>query len=355
MQAIIALSMSSAPTQALPNNQLPSPTESLGAQDIQTLIAQQQRAVFIDLYKKAIIEPTPLAGDVLALQKYMGFAGSDLDDKRGPITIGAAEIKAQELGITINTTNTTIDNTGYTAEDLRTPTTIHGVNANRLFYILMGVESGHKQFGGPLSVKSQNEPTTSYAGCVGIAQINPRYAQRFAEQFDMPWSKEKLLHDPEYNAEMGFNFLTYLLKKYKGNTRKAVAAYNAGETAVDRARGVPNNGETPRYVHKILSQYNTKGGSQWAAALPRILANPSVNTTVTFASLDVAQNTASSFEDTRRLPTMHDYGSVTASFRKAGITPTNTPPHNVFSLNLDGSQYAHALSAPVLTRRRTPA
>jgi len=50
-----------------------------------------------------------------------------------------------------------------------------------------------------------------------------------------------------------------LLLSYCTNVTAALAAYNAGPTAVNAAGGVPNNGETPDYVRKI-NDYLEKNG-----------------------------------------------------------------------------------------------
>ncbi|MFN4220325.1 MAG: lytic transglycosylase domain-containing protein [bacterium] len=61
--------------------------------------------------------------------------------------------------------------------------------------------------------------------------------------------------DPRQNIEGGSIYLSWLLKKYKGNLDLALAAYNAGPGAVDRAKGIPQNGETPDFVKKVKQYY----------------------------------------------------------------------------------------------------
>jgi len=53
--------------------------------------------------------------------------------------------------------------------------------------------------------------------------------------------------------------LRYLLDRYPGNTALALAAYNAGEKAVDYYGGVPPYAETQQYVQKILGTGSYSG------------------------------------------------------------------------------------------------
>lgn len=57
--------------------------------------------------------------------------------------------------------------------------------------------------------------------------------------------------DPEQNIEGGTKYLRYLLDRYDGDIRLAIAAYNSGEGAVDKYGDVPPYKETIEYVEKI--------------------------------------------------------------------------------------------------------
>jgi soluble lytic murein transglycosylase-like protein len=59
-------------------------------------------------------------------------------------------------------------------------------------------------------------------------------------------------YEPKQNVEGGVSHLRYLLNRYGGNVRLAVAAYNAGEGAVDRHGGVPPFPETQEYLSRVL-------------------------------------------------------------------------------------------------------
>jgi hypothetical protein len=57
--------------------------------------------------------------------------------------------------------------------------------------------------------------------------------------------------DPRENILGGTKYLSTLLDRFKGNTARALAAYNAGPTAVSRHSGLPPYRETQGYVRKI--------------------------------------------------------------------------------------------------------
>lgn len=80
----------------------------------------------------------------------------------------------------------------------------------------------------------------------GLMQLIPATAQRFGVKD--PWN-------PVENIKGGVAYLSWLLRHFSGKVEWAVAAYNAGEGAVDRHQGVPPYEETQAYVKKILAQY----------------------------------------------------------------------------------------------------
>jgi soluble lytic murein transglycosylase-like protein len=90
----------------------------------------------------------------------------------------------------------------------------------------------------------------------------------------MPETARKLGADPtdvEQNIDAGTRLLRDLLVRYNGDVVKALAAYNAGEGAVDRYNGIPPYPETQNYVNKVINGYLAKpapisGGTQSGAA-----------------------------------------------------------------------------------------
>ena len=93
-------------------------------------------------------------------------------------------------------------------------------------------------------------------GAVGLMQIMPATAQRYGVAADPRTPLEKKLADPRTNIRIGARYLRDLMALFPGQLELALAAYNAGEGAVQRAGGrVPNYRETQSYVRTVLQLY----------------------------------------------------------------------------------------------------
>ncbi len=109
----------------------------------------------------------------------------------------------------------------------------HGMDP-KLIATVIGVESGF------------DEMAVSPKGARGLMQLMPETARLYGVQN---------VHDARDNVEAGVAYLKDLTRRYDGNLRLALAAYNAGPEAVERAGGVPNYRETRTYIRRIEARY----------------------------------------------------------------------------------------------------
>jgi soluble lytic murein transglycosylase-like protein len=93
-------------------------------------------------------------------------------------------------------------------------------------------------------------------GAVGLMQVMPTTASRFGVRADTKRTVEQKLTDPAVNVPTGTRYLRHLLDLFPGRMDLAVAAYNAGEGAVQRAGNqVPAYKETQNYVRTVMGLY----------------------------------------------------------------------------------------------------
>jgi soluble lytic murein transglycosylase-like protein len=140
--------------------------------------------------------------------------------------------------------------------------TEHGVDP-KLIDALVRVES------------SYNPNAVSRKGAMGLMQLMPETAERL--DVENPF-------DPAQNVRGGVKEFSRLVRRYGGNLQLALAAYNAGEGAVAKYRGVPPYDETRSYVSKILSLYTGRPyrlAGSYRAAPVRMLKSPGGSTIIT--------------------------------------------------------------------------
>jgi len=106
-----------------------------------------------------------------------------------------------------------------------------------------------------------NSSAVSRKGALGLMQLVPGTAHQLGVNNAF---------DPKQNLDGGVHYLHDLLERYNGDLDKALAAYNAGPGAVDRAGGVPRYRETREYVQKITDSYYRPGSDR----LPRAFDAP---------------------------------------------------------------------------------
>ena len=98
-----------------------------------------------------------------------------------------------------------------------------------------------------------NAAAKSRKGALGLMQLIPTTAVRFGVNDAF---------SPQQNVDAGVRYLKTLLQRYNGNLDLALAAYNAGEGAVDRAHGIPAFRETRNYVQKVQNAYFRPGSGR---------------------------------------------------------------------------------------------
>jgi soluble lytic murein transglycosylase-like protein len=118
----------------------------------------------------------------------------------------------------------------------------HGLNQALIDAVIVA-ESGY------------NHRAVSRAGAVGLMQLMPDTARAYGVS-----DRE----DPAQNVDGGSRYLRDLLARYL-DLELALAAYNAGETAVERhGRRVPPYPETRDYVKKVLGLFRARLAEQQA-------------------------------------------------------------------------------------------
>jgi len=96
-------------------------------------------------------------------------------------------------------------------------------------------------------VESAYDPkAVSKRGALGLMQLMPDTARRLAVSDPF---------DPEQNIRGGVREVARLIDRYSGNLPLVLAAYNAGEGAVAKYRGIPPYSETRDYVTRVMTLY----------------------------------------------------------------------------------------------------
>ena len=124
-----------------------------------------------------------------------------------------------------------------------------------------------------------NPNAISRKGAEGLMQLIPETASRFGVGNAL---------DPAQNVEGGTTYLKWLLDRYNGDLRKTLAAYNAGEGAVDSYGGVPRYRETQQYVQKVTHAYFQPGSGRnttlWEPPKPPVRREVDSNGRVVFTN-----------------------------------------------------------------------
>ena len=181
------------------------------------------RRVFINA------DPTPLARRVkTSLRGFSSATGATLHTAQTPPELGAEELaNRQKIEVMIREVSARYN------ED---PALIRAVIATE---------------------SNWNSQAISRKGALGLMQLVPGTARQLGVYNAF---------DPKQNLDGGVRYLHTLLERYNGDLDRALAAYNAGPGAVDRARGVPQYRETREYVQKVTDSYFRPGSDRLSHA-----------------------------------------------------------------------------------------
>ena len=91
-----------------------------------------------------------------------------------------------------------------------------------------------------------NEGAHSRVGAIGLMQLMPRTA--LGLRINDPWN-------PEHNIQGGIKYISQMMKRFDGDEKLAIAAYNAGPGNVRKYKGIPPFKETRKYVKKVYAEY----------------------------------------------------------------------------------------------------
>lgn len=117
-----------------------------------------------------------------------------------------------------------------------------------------------------IGVESAGRPAAvSSAGAVGLMQLIPATATRFGVTDST---------DPAQNIKGGVAYLDWLMKRFNRDPLMVLAAYNAGEGAVEANDGVPPYAETRDYVPKVLAAWSVAQGL--CLSPPELMTDPCV-------------------------------------------------------------------------------
>jgi len=94
-----------------------------------------------------------------------------------------------------------------------------------------------------------NWNAVSKKGAQGLMQLMPDTAKSLG--VENPF-------DVDQNIRGGVEYLAKMLKKYDGDIEKALAAYNAGPTTVDKYKGVPPYKQTRDYINRVIREYELR-------------------------------------------------------------------------------------------------
>ena len=176
-------------------------------------------------------------------QRYQLFyrGGESFDTSRG--VAGSAPVATRAAPLRLLAFFEAAPGYGQVRKHLHDASAAHGIDYE-LLQALIATESGF------------DSAAVSPKGAIGLMQVLPATAERYGLSGDRKTPLEKKLTDPRTNIRTGTRYFSDLLKLFPGRIELALAAYNAGEGAVQRAGNrIPNFRETQNYVKTVTELY----------------------------------------------------------------------------------------------------
>jgi hypothetical protein len=173
-----------------------------------------------------------------------------------------------------NKTQKVTQNVSYTKATMGTATSMGGFTTGDTTIDNYIVTSSKRYSIDPLLIYAQMHQESafklrarSHKGASGLMQLMPATAVRFGVTD---------IYDPRQNIDAGVKYMRWLLDKFGGDVRLALAGYNAGEGAVMKyGNQIPPYRETQEYVRRIMARYGS-------------ISNPNIAQTVRTVSVTQA-------------------------------------------------------------------
>lgn len=176
----------------------------------------------------------------VAQEIYKKLTGEDLDESfkykniNATHTREALPVKNTESSTAIKPSNSTMKRVNQFDPIIEEASQRYGIDKNIIKSVIFTESAGKNDAMSNKKAKGLMQLIDSTAKDMGVTNV---------------W-------DPKENILGGTKYLANMLKKYDGDVKLSLAAYNAGPGNVDKYKGIPPFEETQNYVERVLSYFN---------------------------------------------------------------------------------------------------